>query len=127
MSVVFLLHADEGDCFLTCRLCNLRLKIDQEHNCNNLSVSLKVEHCNENCERCKGIKDKKCDLGRWFFTDRERYIRCNRWRDAKLNDTSKSCEYCFCLRCGLKNFAQIVVSAANKKIIMTITLICDNP
>ena len=33
MSVVLILH--EGDCFLTFRLCNLRLKVDEKHHCNN--------------------------------------------------------------------------------------------
>ena len=45
MSAVLMLHADEADCFLTFRLCNLRLKIRQKHNCNNLPVSLKIKHC----------------------------------------------------------------------------------
>ena len=35
MSVVLILHADEGDCFLTFRLCSLRLKVNQKHHCNN--------------------------------------------------------------------------------------------
>ena len=56
MSVVLMLHADEADCFLTCRLCNLCLKINQ---------------------RFKAIKDKKCNLEGCIFTDRDRYIRCN--------------------------------------------------
>ena len=56
MSVVLMLHADETDFFLTCRLCNLCLKINQEHHCNNLPVSLKIKHCNESCERCKAKK-----------------------------------------------------------------------
>ena len=64
MSVVLILHADEGDCFLTFRLCSLRLKVNQKHHCNNWSVSLKIEHWNKSWKRCKGIKDKKCDLRR---------------------------------------------------------------
>ena len=32
------------------------LKINQEHHCNNLPVSLKIKHCNESCERCKARK-----------------------------------------------------------------------
>ena len=55
MIVVLMLHIDEVDCFLTCRLCNLCLKINQEHHCNNLPVSLKIKHCSESCERCKAI------------------------------------------------------------------------
>ena len=32
-----------------------------------------------------------------------RYIRCNSGScDAKLNDTSKPCEYCFRLGCGFE-------------------------
>ena len=72
MSVVLMLHADETDFFLTCRLCNLCLKINQEHHCNNLPVSLKIKHCNESCERCKA-KKKKCNLERWFYTNRQLY------------------------------------------------------
>ena len=97
-SVVLMLHADEADYFLTWRLSNLCLKINQEHHCNNLPVSLKIKHCNKSCERCKAIKDKKCNLERWFYTDRDGYVLCNSgWCDAKLNDTSKPCEHCFCL------------------------------
>ena len=59
MSVVLMLHADEADCFLTCRLYNLCLKINQKHHCNNLPVSLKIKHSDESCERYKAIKDKK--------------------------------------------------------------------
>ena len=59
MRVVLMLHANEAGCFLTCRLCNLCLKINQENHCNNLPVSLKIKHCNESCERCKTIKNKK--------------------------------------------------------------------
>ena len=77
MSVVLMLHADEADCFLTCRLCNLCLKINQKHHCNNLPVSLKIKHCSESCQRFKAIKDKKCNLEGCIFTDRDRYIRCN--------------------------------------------------
>ena len=103
LSVVLMLHADEADCFLTCRLSNLCLKINEEHHCNNLPVSLKIKHCNESCERCKAIKDKKCSLARWFYTDGDRYIRCNnRWCEVKLNDTSKPCEHCFCQGCGFE-------------------------
>ena len=47
MSAVLMLHADEADCFLTCRLCNLCLKINQEHHFNNLPVSLKIKPCNK--------------------------------------------------------------------------------
>ena len=121
MSVVLMLHADEADCFLTCRLSNLCLKINEEHHCNNLPVSLKIKHCNESCESCKAIKDKKCNLARWFYTDGDGYIRCNNgWCEIKLNDTSKPCEYCFCQGCGfekmikMKNFTQIVMRTANK-------------
>ena len=71
MSVVLMLHADEADCFLTCRLSNLCLKINEEHHCNNLPVSLKIKHCNESCESCKAIKDKKCNLARVGFRQME--------------------------------------------------------
>ena len=74
MSAVLMLHADEADCFLTCRLCNLCLKINQEHHFNNLPVSLKIKPCNKSCKRYKAIKDKKCNLQRWFYTDRDGYI-----------------------------------------------------
>ena len=110
-----MLHTNEADSFLTCRLCNLCLKINQEHHCNNLPVSLK---------RYKSIKGKKCNLERWVYTERDGYIHCNNgWCDVKLNDTSKPCEYCFCLGCDskkmikMKNFVLIVMSAANKKVI----------
>ena len=103
MRVVLMLHANEAGCFLTCRLCNLCLKINQENHRNNLPVSLKIKHCNESCDRCKAIKNKKCYLGRWFHTDRDRFIRCNSgWCDAKLNDKFKPCEYCFCLGHGFE-------------------------
>ena len=70
MSVVLMLHADEADCFLTCGLCSLCLKIYQEHDCDNLPVSLKIEHCDESCERCKSIRDNRRKNERWFYTDR---------------------------------------------------------
>lgn len=73
MSVVLILHADEDDCFLTCGFCNLRLKIDQEYHCNNLSVLLRIEHCDESCERCKAVKDK-CDLEHWFYTEMDTFV-----------------------------------------------------
>ena len=82
---------------------HLCFKINQDHQRNNLPVSLKIKHCDKSCERCKAIKDKKCNLERWFYTDREGYIHCNSgWCDTKLNDTSKPCEYCFCLECGFE-------------------------
>ena len=115
MSVVLMLYADETDFFLTCRLCNLCLKINQEHHCNNLPVSLKIKHCNKSCERCKAIKNKKCNLKHWFYTDRDGYIQCNSgWCDSKLNDTSKPCEYCFCVGYGFENDDQV----SNKKVIV---------
>ena len=60
-----MLHTHETDCFLTCRLCNLCLKIDQEHHCDNLPVSLKIKYCDKSCERCKSIRDnqKKMSVG----------------------------------------------------------------
>ena len=101
--VVLTLHADEADCFLPCGLCNLCLKIDQGHHCDNLSISLKIEHWDKSCERCKIIRDKKHALGCWFYTDREFYICCNsELCDAKLNDMSRPCEYCFCSGYGFE-------------------------
>ena len=69
-----MLHADEADYFLTWRLSNLCLKINQEHHCNNLPVSLKIEHCNKSCERCKAIKDKKMQP-RALVLYRQRWVR----------------------------------------------------
>ena len=98
-----ILNLDDVDCFLTCRMCNHCLKINQEHHCDNLPALLKIKHCDGSCERCKAIKDKKCDLERWFYTDRDGYIRRNSgWCDVKLNDTSKPCEYSFSPRCGFE-------------------------
>ena len=101
-----MLHTDETDCFLTFRLCNLCLKIDQEHHCDNLPVSLKIKHCDKSCERCKSIRDnQKKKNERRFYIDRDGYIRCNSgWCDMKLNDMSKCCEYCFCPGCGFEKY-----------------------
>ena len=108
MSVVLMSHVDEADCFLTLRLCNLCLKINKKHNCNNLPTSHKIKHCDESCERCKAIKNKKCNLERWFYTDRDGYTYCNSgWYDAKLNDTCQPCEYCFCLGCGFRKDGRV--------------------
>ena len=59
MTVVLMLHFDEADCFLTCGLCNLGLKIDQEHHCDNLLASLKIKYCDESCQGCKSIRDNR--------------------------------------------------------------------
>ena len=98
-----MLHAVEAGCFLTCGLCNLCLKIDQEHQCDNLLLSLKIEHCEESYERCKSIRDNRRKNERWFYTDRDGYLYCNSgWCDTKLNDMSRPCEYCFCQGCRFK-------------------------
>ena len=103
ISVVLMLHTDEVDCFLTCRLCNLCLEINQEHHCNNLPVSLKFKQCKNLARDVRLYKKKKCNLERWFYTDRDGYVHYNSgWCDVKLNDTSKPCEYCFCLSCGFE-------------------------
>ena len=65
--VVLTLHADEADCFLPCGLCNICLKIDQGHHCDNLSISHKIEHWDKSCERCKVIRGKKHALGVGFI------------------------------------------------------------
>ena len=94
MDNVVALHTDDADCFLTCGLCKICLKIDQEHHFVNLPISLKIEHCDESCQRCKVIREKKRGLGRWFYTDRDGYIHRNSgWCDAKLNDMTKPCKY----------------------------------
>ena len=113
MSVVLMVHAVEAGCFLTCGLCNLCLKIDQEHPCDNLLLSLKIEHCQESYERCKSIRDNRRKNERWFYTDRDGYLYCQGPANiafARGVDSKKMIK--------MNNFAQgvtkIVVRAANK-------------